>query len=258
MVVGENKRTLIAEQFRDLRTHIKYITAHAGDRCKVILTTSSIPREGKSFVSINGAISLSLTGDRVVLIEFDLRKPKISGPLNITSHPGLSNYLAGSCAVEEIIKPHSSIKNLYIIPSGPIPPNPTELMIGDKLNQLFEYLKQHFDYIMIDSPPIAAVTDAKILSPFSDATIYIIRHNYTSKGFLSLLGDVYKKGNLKNINIVFNGIKNKRILGYEYAVSAYGYGYGYNYGYGYTSDEPKSVFSIKNWMRKLKKILLRR
>jgi len=251
VVVGEGKRSLIAEQFRELRTNINYITAAAPDKCKVILTTSSIPKEGKSFVAINAAISLSLTGDKVVLLEFDMRKPKISKPLGIQRDPGLSNYLVGNATEEEIIKPHAEFPNLFIIPSGPIPPNPAELMTNERLGKLFVYLKEHFNFVVIDSPPIAAVTDAKILSPFADATIYIVRHNYTNYVFLNLLYDVLQKKSLKNINIVFNGIKNKKILGYGYSGYGYGYGYGYSYGYGYTMEDPKEKFSFSKFLHKI-------
>jgi tyrosine-protein kinase Etk/Wzc len=234
VVVGAGKRTLIAEQFRELRTNINYITAASKDKCKVILCTSSIPKEGKSFVAINAAISLSLTGDKVVLLEFDLRKPKISKPLGITREPGLSNYLIGKATQEEVVKPHATIENLFVIPSGPIPPNPAELLSGPRLENLINSLKQTFDYIVIDSPPVAAVTDAKILANIADATIYIIRHNYTSFVFLYLINDINQKKGLPNINIVFNGIVNKRIMGYNYGKGyGYGYGYGYSYGYGY-------------------------
>lgn len=239
VVVGDGKRTLIAEQFRELRTNINFITATSPDPCKIILTTSSIPGEGKSFVAINAAISLSLTSSRVVLLEFDMRKPKISKPIGIAADPGLSNFLAGSVKEEDIVKKHPSIENLFVIPSGPIPPNPAELMTNEKLSILFSYLKVNFDYVVIDSPPIAAVTDAKILSPFADATLYIVRHNYTNYVFLNLLSDVHRKKALKNINIVFNGIKNKKVLGYGYSSYGYGYGYGYSYGYGYTVDEKR-------------------
>lgn len=245
VVVGEGKRTLIAEQFRELRTNINFITASVEKKCKVILTTSSIPKEGKSFVAINAAISLSLTGDKVVLIEFDMRKPKISKPLGINSDTGLSNFLVGQVTAAEIVKPHSTITGLFVIPSGPVPPNPAEIMKVEKLNELFYYLRENFDYVLIDSPPIAAVTDAKILSPLADATLYIVRHNYTNFVFLNLINDVYKKGSLKNIYVVFNGIKNKKILGYGYGGYGYGYGYGYNYGYGYTVEDKDSKPSIK-------------
>ncbi len=234
VVVGPGKRTLIAEQFRELRTNINYITAGAKDKCKVILCTSSIPREGKSFVAINAAISLSLTGDKVVLLEFDLRKPKISKPLGIARDPGLSNYLIGKSTQEEVVKPHATIENLFVIPSGPIPPNPAELLSGPRLGELINSLKDTFDYIVIDSPPVAAVTDAKILANIADATIYIIRHNYTNYVFLNLINDINQKKGLPNINLVFNGIINKRIMGYNYGKGyGYGYGYGYSYGYGY-------------------------
>jgi tyrosine-protein kinase Etk/Wzc len=252
VVVGAGKRTLVAEQFRELRTNINYITAGSKEKCKVILTTSSIPKEGKSFVAINAAISLSLTGDKVVLLEFDLRKPKISKPLGITRDPGLSNYLIGKATEEEVIKPHSSIENLYVIPSGPIPPNPAELLSGPRLLDLITYLKSNFDYIVIDSPPVAAVTDAKILANVADATIYIVRHNYTNFVFLNLINDIYQKKGLPNINIVFNGIVNKRIMGYNYGKGyGYGYGYGYSngYGYGYTDEEAKKKGGIIKWIK---------
>lgn len=252
VVVGEGKRTLIAEQFRELRTNINFITAGATDKCKTILMTSSIPKEGKSFVAINTAISLSLTGDKVVLLEFDLRKPKISKPLGIVSSPGISNFLVGNASVSEIVKSHASIKNLSVVPAGPIPPNPAELMSSAKLTELINKLKEEFDFIIIDSPPIAAVTDAKILSPFADAIIYIIRHNYTNNVFLNLLNDVNQKKGLKNINIVFNGIKHKKILGYGYSTYGYGYGYGYSYGYGYTVEDSNSKSFFRNLLSKLR------
>ncbi len=258
IVVGAGKRSLIAEQFRELRTNINYITAVSNEKCKVILTTSSIPKEGKSFVAINAAISLSLTGDKVVLLEFDLRKPKISKPLGIARDPGLSNYLIGKATEEEIVKPHATITNLWVVPSGPIPPNPAELLTGTRLTELIAYLKERFDYIIIDSPPVAAVTDAKILAGIADATIYIIRHNYTNYVFLNLLNDIYQKKGLPNINIVFNGIVNKRVLGYGYGKGygyGYGYGYSYGYGYGYTMEDARkkpTVFArVKSFLSSL-------
>ncbi len=247
IVVGEGKRTLVAEQFRELRTNLNYITANSIEKSKIILVTSSIPGEGKSFVSINAAISLTLTGAKVVLLEFDLRKPKISKPLGIARDPGLSNYLISKAVETDIIKPHATIANFSIIPSGPIPPNPAELIGSQRLAQLLDYLKLHFDYIIIDTPPIAAVTDAKILAGIADASIYITRHNYTPSSFLKLIRENYQKKSLPNICIVFNGIKSKRILGYGYG-KGYG-GYGYGGGYGYTEDEQK----VNNWKRFFKK-----
>ena len=236
VVTGAGRRTLIAEQFRELRTNLNYVTATTTEKCKVILVTSSITEEGKSFITINTAISLTLTGAKVVLLEFDLRRPKVSKQLGIQTDPGLSNYLINMASETEIIKPHTSIPNFSIIPSGPTPPNPAELMGGQKLLDLIAYLKQHFDYVLIDSPPIAAVTDAKILAQVAHATLYIIRHDYTNRSFLKLIRDNYLRQTLPKINLVFNGISYKRILGYTYGK---GYGYGYEYGYGYSENEKK-------------------
>ncbi|MBC7886420.1 MAG: polysaccharide biosynthesis tyrosine autokinase [Ferruginibacter sp.] len=236
VVVGSGSRSLIGEQFRELRTNLKYITATTTEKCKVILTTSSIPGEGKSFVAINTAVSLALTGARVIIMEFDLRKPKISKELGIEREPGLSNYLISMATEKDIIKAHPTIANFNIIPCGPIPPNPAELISGPRLTELINYLKQHFDYIIIDSPPIGAVTDAKILASLAHATLYIVRHNYTSNTLISLMKDVQQKNFLPNLNIVFNGITSKKVLGYSYGKE---YGYGYGYGYGYEEDGKK-------------------
>ena len=252
IVVGAGKRSLIAEQFRELRTNLSYVTANAKDKCKVILITSSIPREGKSFVAINTAMSLSLTGDRVALMECDLRKPKISKAMGIDSRTGISNYLIGKAALKDIIQPYEGIESLSVIPSGPTPPNPAELLSNSKFLELITDLKQQFDYIIIDTPPVAAVTDAKIIGAMADATIYIIRHNYTNTSFLNLIKDIGQKQTLPNINLVLNGIVNKKILGMPYGHSGgYSYGYGYGYGYGYTEDDKAGKFSLKRIFRKL-------
>jgi len=240
IVVEEGKRTLIAEEFRELRTNLNYITFNSKEKSKVILITSSIPNEGKSFAAINTSISLCLTGSKVILLEFDLRKPKISKELGINRNKGLSSYLVGSNRENEIIQPYPGVPNLSIIPSGPIPPNPSELISSDGLKNLFDYLKQHFDYIIIDSPPVGSVTDAKILAGVADATLYIVRQNYTHSSFLELIEDINRKKILPNLNIVFNGIKIKTIPGYSFGNSyGYKYGYGYGYGYGYTDNETK-------------------
>ncbi|HUZ59446.1 MAG TPA: polysaccharide biosynthesis tyrosine autokinase [Hanamia sp.] len=249
IVVEEGKRTLIAEEFRELRTNLNYITFNSKNKSKVILITSSIPNEGKSFVAINTSISLCLTGSKVVLLEFDLRKPKISKELNIERNPGLSTFLIGKATGNEIVQQIPHIPNFSIVPSGPIPPNPSELISSDRLTELFDYLRMHYDYIIIDSPPIGAVTDAKILAGVADATLYIVRQNYTHSSFLMLIEEINKKKILPNFNIVFNGIKVKSIPGYIYGTSygyGYRYGYGHTYGYGYSDDE-KSKHWWKFW-----------
>ncbi len=249
VVVGLSNRSLIGEQFRELRTNLKYITSITKEKCKVILVTSSVSGEGKSFISINTAVSLCLIGAKVALLEFDLRKPKISKELGIIREPGLSNYLINTATENDIIKVHPTIANFSIIPSGPVPPNPAELISGPRLIELIDYLKQYFDYIIIDSPPVAAVTDAKILAGIAHLTLYIVRHSYTKNSVLNMVNEVYQKNILPNMNIIFNGIKSKKILGYNYGK---GYGYG-GYGYGgkeyYTGGSEKKSF-FKRWQNK--------
>ena len=241
VVVGLGNRSQIGEQFRELRTNLNYVTAVTKEKCKVILITSSISGEGKSFVSINTAVSLCLIGAKVVLLEFDLRNPKISKELGITRDRGLSNYLINMATEKDIINAHPTIANFNIIPSGPIPPNPAELISSPRLLELTDYLKQHFDYIIIDSPPVGAVTDAKILAGIAHATMYIVRHNYTNAVLLDLINDVKQQDILPNLNIVFNGITSKKVLGYSYEQH-----YGYGYGYGYSENPKARNKSLKN------------
>jgi capsular exopolysaccharide synthesis family protein len=246
IVVEEGKRSLIAEEFRELRTNLNYITFNTKDRGKVILITSSVPNEGKSFVAINTSVSLSLTQSKVVLLEFDLRKPKISKELGIVKNVGLSTYLIGKASAEEIVYPHPQTANFSIIPSGPIPPNPSELIGSKRLEELFDFLKVNYDYIIIDSPPVGSVTDAKILAKVADATLYIVRQDFTHSSFLELINDLQQKKILPNLNIVFNGIKVKKIPGYSYGYGN-GYKYGYGYGYGYSETEKKPRHWWKFW-----------
>lgn len=241
IVIAEGKRSLIAEQFRQLRTSLSYMGID--DVHKKILITSSISGEGKSFIAINLGMSLSLIDKRVVLIELDLRKPKLSEQFDISRHVGLSTYLIGKTHIEEIIK-LTSTKNLSLIPSGPIPPNPSELISNGRLGKLLEYLNTHFDYILIDTAPINPVTDAFILSPMCDVSLYVVRDSYTPKLFLKKLAEKLQNKSLKNPAIVFNGIKGKGFSRY-----GYGYEYGYGYGYGYTEDTKKGSW----WKRIFRK-----
>ncbi len=193
---------------------------------KRILLTSSISGEGKSFISINLGISLALMGKKVALLELDLRKPKLSEQFDISRKEGLSNYLIGKMQSDDIIK-NTSFENLFLIPAGPIPPNPSELISNGKLAELLAYLEKSFDYIIIDTAPVNPVTDAYIISPLANVTLFVIRHDYTPKMFLQKLEHQHKISALKNPAIIYNGIRGK-------GVNKYGYGYGY--GYGYTEE----------------------
>jgi capsular exopolysaccharide synthesis family protein len=222
IVIAEGKRSFIAEQFRQLRTSLTYLGIN--ETHKRILITSSISGEGKSFIAINLGISLALMNKKVVLIELDLRKPKLSEQFHISRGTGISNYLIGKLQADELIK-ETETGNLYLIPSGPIPPNPSELISNNKLIELLEYLESRFDYIIIDTAPVNPVTDALILSPVCDVTLFVVRHDYTPKIFVKKLEQQYRASSLKNPAIVYNGIKGKGFRKY-----------GYGYGYGYTEE----------------------
>ena len=178
-------------------------------------------------------------GKKVALLELDLRKPKLSENFNISRNAGITNYLIGKMAANELIKP-TGTENLFIIPSGPIPPNPSELISNGKLKDLLIYLEKTFDYIIIDSAPVNPVTDAFILSPLANVTLFIIRHDYTPKMFVQKLEQQHKMSTLKNPAIIYNGIRGK-------GVNKYGYGYGYGYGYDYTEEEGNK----RNWWRNI-------
>ncbi|HEY8661611.1 MAG TPA: polysaccharide biosynthesis tyrosine autokinase [Hanamia sp.] len=227
-VIAEGKRSFIAEQFRQLRTALGYMGIDEAH--KRILITSSISGEGKSFIAINLGISLALMGKKVALIELDLRKPKLSEHFKISRHAGLSNYLIGKMQPHELVK-ETGIDNLFLIPAGPIPPNPSELISNGKLLELLTFLEKTFDYIIIDTAPINPVTDAYIISPLADVTLFIVRHDYTPKVFLQKLTGHHKINSLKNVALIYNGVRGKGFRKY-----------GYGYGYGYTEDPDK-----KSW-----------
>lgn len=244
-LIKDGNRSPIAEQFRSLRTSLIYLGSLSEK--KTILFTSSISGDGKSFISINLGASLALTNKKVVLVELDLRKPKLSKNLSVTSDPGITNYLAGLVTINKIIKPVENFNNLYVIPCGAIPPNPTELMLNGKLDTLMEQLKRDFDYILIDTPPVGMVTDAKILNPYADISIFIVRHKYTPKKFLKFINQLYKNREFNNLYIVFNGLKPRGLFGMGKSLSyGYGSGYGYGYGaYGVSKEEIKENKKIK-------------
>ncbi|QJB30595.1 polysaccharide biosynthesis tyrosine autokinase [Chitinophaga oryzae] len=233
VVMSNNSRTAIAEQFRALRTALSYIGLN-GDR-KTLMITSSISGEGKSFISVNLAMSLSLAGKKVALMEFDLRKPMISKMLHMRANPGISNYLVGTASLQDVLQKVGDNGFLYLLSAGIMPPNPSELILNGQLESLLNELKERFDYIIIDSAPVGLVTDARLIAPFCDATLYVVRHQRTPKHYLKLVEELYQNRELGKLNIVFNGIKRQGVAGY-----GYGSGYGDINGYGYTEPVKKS------------------
>lgn len=216
LVVEKQSKTVIAEQFRSLRTNLQFLLADKKD--KSILLTSSMSGEGKSFIALNLASILAFSGEKVVLLELDLRKPKISANLGIESGPGFSKYVIGQAELSSIIRPSGIADSLFVIPSGTIPPNPAELMLSPKVNELFEQLEQDFDYIVIDSAPVGLVTDAQLLSRHANSVIYVCRMGYTYKQQLRDAEELQRTNKIKNMNLIVNDVKSK--------AGIYGYGYG--------------------------------
>lgn len=227
-IVGNQSRSAISEQFRALRTNLSFYLKNPGER--VILLTSSMSGEGKSFTAINLGNILALTGKKVLLMELDLRKPGLSAKLGIANDIGFSNYVIDSTIkLENIIKPLAVNPNLFIISSGPLPPNPAESLMNEHMPELMQTLKTQFDYIILDAPPIGIIADAQLLAPYANATLYLVRQKVTKKNQLQIVEDLYTTGKMKNIGIVVNDIVTK----------VYGYGYGYG---SYGEDKPKSWF----------------
>lgn len=227
--VFSKPKSAISESFRALRSNLNYFLQ--GKQQGVFLITSSISGEGKTFTSINLASVFALSGKRTLIVGADMRKPKIYADFDLDNRVGLSNYLAGLADFDSVIQ-KTRFENLDLISGGPVPPNPSELIIGKRMEEFITTAKKHYDYILIDSPPIGIVTDAFVLSSFADHTLFIIRQDYTPKGFLSIIHDYYAEGKINNISIVLNDIiKSGPGYGYGYGYN-YGYGYGYSYGYG--------------------------
>lgn len=241
LVIDNKSRSVISEQFRGLRTNLQFILKN--DVPNVIMVTSSMSGEGKSFISLNLANSLAIGNKKVVLIELDLRKPKLTSNMGLENRSGFSNYVAmGKVKIEDIIMPTNIHENVSLISSGPIPPNPAELLMDKKLEEMINYLKLSYDYVIIDSAPVGLVSDALLIEKLVDMTLYITRQNVTFKSQLSIVSDLYKSKKLRKVSLVVNDISSNsgNYYGYGYM---YGYGYGYGYGgYGNYGLEEKESF----------------
>jgi len=229
IAVVEKPGSSLAESFRSVRTAIKYFVME--NKVAVIAVSSTISSEGKTFISINLAAITAMLGKKVLLIGLDLRKPRINKVFEFQDSPGMSTYLSGNCHYEEIIR-ETQIKNLFYAPSGPIPPNPAELIETEQMKKFMERAKKEFDYIIIDTPPVAIVTDTLLLAPYVDVNLFIVRQRYTSRNTLEMIEQLNSHGELKNMAILINDINLSGYYGYG---MRYGYthGYGYSYGYNY-------------------------
>jgi len=228
IIVEQSPNSLISESFRNLRTNLQY--ANIGIDAKTYLVTSFLPGEGKTFTSVNLAAILARTGKKTVLLELDLHKPRIYKRFGLaTQQTGITTFITGNSSINEIITP-TIIPNLSCIFSGPIPPNPSEFVLSEKLKELIEYAKANYDYVIIDTPPAGLLSDSVYLIQYVDASIFVLNTRTSTKRVITFIEELITNNNLKNINVILNGVKN---LGRRYYYRGYGYSYGYGYGYGY-------------------------
>jgi len=248
--VFERPKSPLSEAFRAIRTSLQFLYKKQNFvGSKTLMLTSSISGEGKTFCSINIATVFALSDKKTIIVGLDLRKPKIFNDFNIKNDSGVVHYLIGQKTLDEVIQT-THIPNLHVLTSGPIPPNPSELILGESMKEMIDELKIKYDYVILDTPPVGLVSDALELSQFCDVTLYVIRQNYTKKDMLTLLNNRTKRGELSNVSILFNGYESKAKYGVGYGN---GYGYGYGYGTGYHEDEEPKQFFAKWKYRILKK-----
>ena len=236
IVVHENQNDLMAETFRNVRTNVLYMMK---SNEKVILVTSTTTGEGKTFIASNLAVSLALLGKKIVIVGLDIRKPSLNKAFNLSHREqGISQFLANPEHTDlmSLVQVSRINANLSILPGGPIPPNPTELVARESLSQAIDILKKHFDYIILDTAPIGMVTDTLLISRVANASIYVCRADYTHKADYTLINELGEQKKLPNLCTIINGLDmKKKKYGYYYGYGKYGkyYGYGKKYGYGY-------------------------
>ncbi len=223
LVIEKGTRSFVAEEFRKLRISLSFLGIDPSH--KKLLLTSSISGEGKSFIAANLAVSLSLTGKKVVLVDLDLNNPTLSKILDVDYENGATEFLTGEKTASEVVNKVPSQDNLYFISTGSLPENPSELLANGKVKSLIDYLEENFDMVVIDTSPAVLVTDAFVLSSMCDATLYVIRHNYTPKMLIKRIDENNQINPINNPAIVFNGVKTRGIF-----KNNYGYGYDYVYG----------------------------
>lgn len=255
IVVTLDPKSTITEAFRGIRSNLQFISSQKTG-AKIIATTSTIPGEGKTFVSLNIAAIVSMLDRKTIILDFDMRKPRLDKIFAVESYRGISTILSGQSGIDECIM-ESGVPNLDFITSGPVPPNPSELILLPALNDLIEHLKKTYDYIIIDTPPIGLVTDALEILKVSDYPIYVLRAAYSNKGFVQNINRIITENKVNNIAVIINdfgrgasGYSSYSNYGYYYG---YGYGYGYygsNYGEGYYTSEKKDESFLKKLLKK--------
>jgi capsular exopolysaccharide synthesis family protein len=239
IVIKAGKRSFIAEEFRKIRASLHFLGINSEN--KKILITSSIPGEGKSFVSGNFAISNALSGKKVCLVDIDLHNPGLGKMFGkSTEDPGISDYLNGKKDADDIIKKVDNFENLFFVSSGTLHESPSDLLLNGKIETFIAYLETKFDMVILDTAPSVLITDAYYLTNLCDATLYIVRHKHTPKMIIKRIDETLEINPLKNIAIIFNGVKKRGFF-----KNNYGYGYDYVYGGKYGHNDGKQNNSKK-------------
>jgi capsular exopolysaccharide synthesis family protein len=227
LIVKEKPKSGVSESFRAMRSNLNYFTGNKNRQ--VFMVTSSISGEGKTFTTINLATVFALSGKRTLIVGADMRRPKLFADFDCRNDVGLSTYLSHINEFDQVVQP-TTIENLYLVSGGPVPPNPSELLLTDRFELFIKEALENFDFVIIDTPPLALVTDAFVISKFADHTVFVLRQNFSPKQFIRSIDEYYRSGKIKNISILLNDIY-KSGLGYGYG-QGYAYQYGYSYGYG--------------------------
>lgn len=243
LIVDQNPKSQISEALRSIRTSLDFMTNSKGKK-KTISITSTISGEGKTFVAVNLAGILSQSGLKVVLLDLDMRKPKVHLSFGVSNDKGMSTLLIGKHTPVECIK-NTSMPNLDFIPSGPTPPNPSELIMRDEFKMLIDKLHETYDIVFIDSPPVGLVTDGILIMKHVDLALYVLRINYSKRSFKANLNKLVQTANFKQMGVIVNAVQN---------IHTYGYGYGYGYGYYENGKKEPTGKTFVDWLKKSLKI----
>jgi capsular exopolysaccharide synthesis family protein len=245
LLIDKNPKSVMSEAFRNLRTNLQFVDNTPGS--KIAAITSTISGEGKTFITINLAGIIAYSGKKVLIIDLDMRKPKVHKGFNVDNDKGMSTLLIGKHSMEECVR-KDGLENLWFITAGPIPPNPSELILSNRMSEILKELRESFDVIIIDTPPVGLVTDGISIIQQADYPIYVFRADYSKKQFIQSLDRLKNENRINRITAVLNGVDIERNkYAYRYG---YGRGYGYGYGYGYGASSNEGYYEEKSKKRK--------
>ncbi len=239
LVVENQPKGMVTEAFRNIRANLQYLSIDKDNEPKVVLVTSIHPGEGKTFNSVNTASILAKAGKKVIVVDFDMHKPRVHKAFNMEKDIGLSNFLINKLTLEQVIL-KTQIENLDVILAGPIPPNASELVLSEKVNELLEDLKKKYDYVILDTPPLALISDAISIMKYSSIVLFVMHTSHAKRNGLRFLKEIQVKNPDNSMAIILNSVRVKRFR-YYYGKYSYNYGYGYNYGYNYSYSDPVEI-----------------